>query len=294
MCTGVVEKSESQYTDTMHLNTITSKKNAVLLFDFENFYQWFKIFDLSVDKAEDVVLMKTVYQLVGEILLSEGTGMSLSPHFGWEVLHKKAPHVGVVFPIEKKQPGVDPLALPVLSKQWTMQYIRNNYGIAKLELHYHPNEVNSVQKRKLVAELYAYALYENIDFILELKVKNHPNSTSADFQQVQLLSLKHFRQLCHAFILEDPTDALAAATITAELDVPWIAGDLDFNDYQTTKDTVRMLIENGARGAVIHASLIQNIASIAINDIERFKKELATNTRDTVLELKRIIEEQMN
>lgn len=280
----------------MHLKHITSKKNGIALFDFEHYFSWFNHFKLSFENPDDTLPINQFYEMANQILVPEVTGIMLSPDFGWHVLHTKPAEVGVVFSLEQKTEEVDPLANPRLSSAWTIEHIRNNYGMVKLELHYHPQEQNAVQKRKFVSELYEYAQYEGIDFILDLKVKNHSEfiSSSEDFQNAQIMSIKYFRQMCDALFLELPGDALATATVTAELDMPWVLSATSYQTYQEYKEVVRMCIENGAKGAVINHSIIADIlhdVPLTTENSVVIRKEMETVVRDRVIEIRRIIDE---
>lgn len=283
----------------MHLNHISSTKKGFALLDLEHYFLWFNILALTPDSPEDVALVNELYTYIAQILLPEATGLLLSPHFGWDVLHTKPAHTGVVFSLEQKTEELDPLANPLLSKQWTIEHIVNNYGIAKLEVHYHPEEALSVQKRKIVAELGEYARYEGIDFIVDLKIKTHTEyiKSTDDFQNAQLQAIKHFRELCDCMFLEAPNDALSAATITAELDIPWVVTTTvaEQKSYSEYKEIIRMNIENGARGAVIGTAIMADevmptpvTTEVIASQVRKF---LATTGRDRMLELRRIIEE---
>lgn len=284
------------YTVYMHLQNITSHKGGISLFDFDHSGWWFERFGLLPDVQEDIQLLNELYTLSNQIFTPEVTGIILGPDFGWHVLHTKPADVGVVFRLEQSDDQPDPLANPRLNTSWTIEHIRNNYGIVKLELHYHPDEPNALQKRKFVAELYEYSHYEEVDFILDLKVKTHTLliSNPEEFQNAQLIAIKHLRQTCDAMMLEVPQDALAAATITAELDIPWLMTSSIFDTYEACKETVRMVVENGARGTVLNQVLLAdtlNDIAISAENFDQIKQELTTTVRDRVLEIRRIVDE---
>lgn len=266
------------------------------MFNFQQFYVWAQLLGLDITYSEQKEVLTEFYKQLTTIIVPETTGMLLSPQFGWDVLHSKPASSGVIFAVDQHSDDQDPRAFPILSKLWTVEHIRNNYGVAKLKLQYHPDEELSAQKRKLVAELYEYAQYEKVDFILELVTSTNSveNENDEESQSVQLQAIKHFRQLCDAMILEMPSDAFTAATVTAELDIPWILTDAGFTGYTEHKEAIRLCLESGAKGCVVGSSLLSDHElplPLTQETMENMVRELATTVRDRALELRRITEE---
>jgi len=100
--------------------------------------------------------------------------------------------------------------------------------------------------------------------------------------------------LAHLFVLQSPHDALACATITTELDGPWLLGD-DNLVYDDFKEALRTALENGAGGFLVSESLFGEIDALRRPDqsldLPEIIKFIKTKTRDRALELIRISSE---
>jgi len=103
----------------------------------------------------------------------------------------------------------------------------------------------------------------------------------------QLEAVTDMRNKCHLLALEYPHSALACATLTAELDVPWILVDRtpDYNDF---KEQVRTAIEAGAVGAQIGSVLWQGLNK------DNYQQVIETQARDRMIELSRIVSESVS
>jgi tagatose-1,6-bisphosphate aldolase len=95
--------------------------------------------------------------------------------------------------------------------------------------------------------------------------------------------------------LQYPLDPLATATVTAELDIPWllIGQDQAYEDY---KSTLRLCLENGARGFLAGNSLWQEIQDFKQQDkspdLEQIQQFVNTTVKDRMIELMRITNEK--
>lgn len=238
------------------------------------------------------------------------TGLILDPSIGLAVASNS--QSGLILPLSiQKSPELDPLALPQVDQNWGVVEIANNYGVAMLTLYYNPQEEKALQKKKFVAEFADYCRYEHIDFILDLVIYT-PAEQQFDislFQAAQITALQELRFAPTAFILQYPLDPLACATLTTELDIPWLVSSKGLR-YPEFKETLRTSLEGGAAGFCVHelswptGELDTELLSVANekNDIQAIQeisqdwfdsvsKELTTTVRDQLIELMRITNE---
>lgn len=195
-----------------------------------------------------------------------------------------------------QQTPPSPVSLPSLSSTWGVDEIANNYAVAKLNLSYHPVSQTALQKKKLVAELYEYAHHVGIDLIVKLDLYQQPDESSdpAVLQENQFQTIQELRDSCDLLAVSYPHNALAAASITAELDHPWVVV-LDEGDYEKSKIYLRSALENGAAGFMIGESLWAEIEGLRKDDqspdLEAIEHFIKTTARDRIIELVRITEE---
>ena len=221
-------------------------------------------------------------------LTSHVSGVILDPIDGFEAVAKKDNGCGLALSLVEASGPALPTELPTFFPNWGVEFVRHNYGLAYLKLQYHPNEPVGADKMGLVAEVYDHCLYEGIELILEISLfaLNDQKNTLDEFQEAQLLAVQDFRDKCHAMVLEYPHSALACATLTAELDVPWLLADRTPN-YSEFKEQVRVAIESGAVGTSLGQVIWQGLE---IGDYEKF---ITTTARDRVIEISRIVDELM-
>lgn len=240
-----------------------------------------------------------VDELVADMVksLSEHVaGVVVSSEHSMQYLSEMAKTAAPVLSLEKKTPAVDPLVPPTFMDGWGIENIANNYAVAKLELYYHPEENQAALKKQMVAELYDFCKYEGIDFILELLVYHQANEKPSPdgLTDSQLTAVQEFRKSCDVMALEYLGDSLAAVTITAELDIPWIVTGRE-QDYQQTKQELRAALESGAQGFLLgdvfwpkveHAQQESGEVSVSM-----LVSEVQKQSRDHIIELTRIVAE---
>jgi len=245
------------------------------------------------------------------------SGIIVDPYVGLQVPQTKSGnHAGLILPISVQHSGqVDPLAVPQFDHNWSVAEIANNYGVAKLTLYYHPKEEQALRKKQLVAELSEYCRYEKIEFVLDLVLYTPAGEEFAldAFQADQLQAIQEMRSYANLLMLQYPLDPLACATLTTELDIPWVVSSRGIR-YDEYKETVRTALEGGAKGFCLHEiswpkpeldvdellSAIntathnrdnQPLADLAKTWHDQFEKQLSTTIRDQMLELSRITQE---
>ncbi len=201
-----------------------------------------------------------------------------------------------VLPQTKLQP---PQVVPTLANDWGVPEVANNYAVAKLGLWYHPAEEKALEKKKLVAELASYCQQLGIDLLLKLQIYHQPDETKEKivFQEAQLAAIQELRSMVQLLVLQYPGDALACATLTAELDQPWLVylSSQEQSDYQQGKQALRTALENGAQGFLGGDFFWQEIKTLREDDqspdLAAIQKFIETQSRDRLLEFVRITDE---
>lgn len=283
----------------MHISALKNKNGVFALLELDNSLKISSLLELDL-KLDDNKLLLT--ELNKQFLLSlspNASGVVMDPAYTLPLIDKKANQAGLALRLEKIQEETDPLVVPSLIPNWGVELIRQNYGVAKLELYYHPKEEGALKKKQLVSELFDFCQYEHIDFLLKLVVYTQADEefSNLSFQEAQLQSIEEFRSSCNLMALQHPFDALAVATVTSELDIPWIVS-LTGADYQINKDNLRTCLENGAQGFMAGEILWQGLKEHRTDDqaldLNALFAYIQTTVRDRFLELERISNEELS
>ncbi len=251
--------------------------------------------DFSLEPNQSVV-KELVAQVLAE-LTPEVSGIVLDGEVGLSQVEHKAQTAGLLLRLEEVRPEVDPLALPSLDQEWGIEQIVNNFGVVKLELFYHPAEEQAMIKKQWLAEIFDYCQYQHAQLLLKMRLYAPPGILldAAAFQEVQLEAAQELGRSCSLLALDSPPNALAAATLTAELDIPWIvhSGDQVYGQF---KEAVREALENGAQGYLAGEAVWRDLYTYKRKDmgidLEKALHFLQTVARDRVIELDRIVGEQ--
>jgi tagatose 1,6-diphosphate aldolase len=192
----------------------------------------------------------------------------VDPEYGFPALDYKADNCGLLLTLESSGYTDEKTAVPTLLPNWGVEGIKNNYAVAKLLTYYHPQEANAEAKRKLVMELSAACKKEDVPFLLEPVIfsaagKNELSQT--EFQEAQLQACQEFQPYCDILKIQYSGDALSCATMTAELDVPWILLSRGM-DYAQFKEALKIALENGAKGFAAGRSVWQEIGTFKLAD----------------------------
>jgi tagatose-1,6-bisphosphate aldolase len=244
------------------------------------------------------------HQVLAEIVASmvktwspEASGLVVDPLVGLETLSEKDAACGLLLRLEEVMAETDPLAMPSFTQDWGVEEIGNNFGVVKLELFYHPAEAEALIKKQWLAEMYDYCRYQHLQMLLKLRLFSPQGEKMAadEFQDAQLQAVQEVSRSCDVLALEPPPNALAAATITAETDVPWIVHSGD-QPYGLFKESVREAVDNGAQGFLVGETLWPEMYKLRRKDVgvdtEQVQHFITTVGRDRVIELGRIIGEQ--
>ncbi|MCB9813328.1 MAG: hypothetical protein H6772_02890 [Pseudomonadales bacterium] len=280
----------------MKLHNIQNSSGVYSLLDFSRISTLAESMGLDIDHLEHKDALDFMSGKIMEYISPEVSGVIVDPDFDFANIIRKSSSTGLVMSLEKKSDSLDPLAIPIISENWGIEQIRNNYGLAKLELYYHPQEPEAMKKKQFVAEINDYCDYEGIDFLLELMVY-HPGTeevTDELMLEIQLQAISEFSRSCDLISLEFLGDSLSAVTITAELDIPWIYNGRGIG-YEEFKQNLRICVESGAKGfmagdPIWFGSDVKKMLS-SHQDRDKIETYIKTIMRDKIIEATRISNE---
>lgn len=279
----------------MRLPAITGPSGVLCLVELDNMDELYRQFALTNDDLAP--LRSHLRKLLVDVVSELASGVVFGPSDdSFLLLERKHNNAGVVLSLEEKNVITPPESVTKLAQNWSVEHVRGNYGVAALELFYNPGESEALRKKQLVSELYHYCQHEGIDFLLKLivyPIKDAGRSSEQSMFETQFAAMTELRSFCDAIAVEYFEDPLHAATITTQLDVPWIVFERNVT-YETAKETIRVGIENGAQGFIVSDVLwhdfIANLQEVAPTPtvIEQYVK---TIVRDRLIELVRIATE---
>jgi len=281
-----------RYTDHMHIQAISSADGIIGIMALDQLPLLAEQLELDLNNQEHQQLASQLAVQLMKSLSAESTGVIVSPEFNFPAIIHKANNAGLLLSLEERKTSLDPLQIPQLAENWGPEHIKNNYGVCKLELYYHPQEPNALKKRQLAAEIYDYCQYLGIDFLLELKIFAISNEETEEQQQeAKLRAVTEFRTLCDAMAVSPPQDPLAMVTVTAELDIPWLYANDSLN-YEAYKEGMRAALDSGAVGFVVGHSLWAEMPDVKQGSLEDAFNFIQTTVRDRLIELRRIAAEK--
>lgn len=263
----------------------------------------FSIFDFSVwpKLASDLGLNIAdvgSLQILERIILSQlkttlPNPLFLDPNLSLNLWAPTKQNQAMALLLDQPSAERDPLASPILVKDWSLEEIKNNLAPAVLTFYYHPREEAALHKKQFLAEIKDYADHQGIDLIVKLIIYTpaHEKFDWVIFQKDQLQAVQELRDLANLLVLQFPHDPLACATLTTELDIPWLLTD-DNYQYDDFKNNLREAMENGAAGFVAYSSLVGESKTLKKEDhspdIEKILNFNTTTFQDRVIELSRI------
>lgn len=279
-----------------------TKTKGYSLFNLSQAYDLADRFNLALDQTEDIAKLFLVISQTMEVVSPCVSGVILGPEVGFEAVFRKDPKTGLVLSLEKQSSFFSVNEMPKFYEQWGIEQIRNNYGVGHLKLYYHPQEELATQKKQLAGELYDAAKYEGVDLIIELAMYQpektlSENESNDSFEETQLLAAKEFQAVCDLLVLEYPHSSLSCATLSAELDVPWLLADR-LDDYTYFKECLRIAMENGAVGCQIDNVVWSGLPEVKLAQADQDSKDwqvltkyIQTELRDRLIEITRIVDE---
>jgi len=233
-----------------------------------------------------------------QILGSKSSGVIIDPNYGFESLAFQPKKSGLAIRLEDIVAENERQQLPRIIENWGIEQIKNNYSVAKFELFYHPSEAEALTKKQIVAEIYDFCKYEQIDFLLQLRIFNPMGGVlpETEHPELQLTAIQELRKNCDLLALEYPGSSLSSATVTAELDTPWILlshHEPKLEPYELLKAHLRETLENGAVGISAGSILWADLGKVRAADMslnwEQIENFLKTSSLDRIAELQRII-----
>ncbi len=269
------------------------------LLELDNNLQLAESLGLDVAMLDNLRALEEVHRQLS-VLSKEVTGFILDPIYSFHLLGQLPATVGTALRLEQDRPRL-PTELPSLFPNFSLEEIKNNYALVKLALTYHPQEEQALAKKQLLAEIREYSRSLGIDFVLKLRVPamdQDGEGGAADAAAPQLTTIQELHALADLFVLETPHEPLAVATISSELDAPWLVMPSVTDTYESFKEHFRMAMENGASGYCVGQLLWQELASCRgadqSLDLATLQRYIATVLRDRIIELNRIASEGMD
>jgi tagatose-1,6-bisphosphate aldolase len=266
----------------MILSALKSKKGSFNIIELDYAPVLASKLGLDLNFPDNIEILNQVLSKITKVVGEKASAVVLDPVYSLFLLEKLG-DLGLVLRLEQESEATDPLIVSKLIPNWGVENIKNNYGVVKLELFYHPSEENALQKKQLVAEIHDYCFQEKTKFLIKLNIYTPANEKpdAIKFQEAQLQAINELGSSCDCLALQYPQDPLNCATITSELDVPWIlfANDMEYEQY---KEFLRTSLENGAQGFMISDILWQGMT---LENIDSFVK---TTLRDRLIEITRI------
>jgi tagatose-1,6-bisphosphate aldolase len=281
----------------MHLPALQSDHQMFSLLALHEYKRLAELLGLDVTITGGLDQTKYVYQEMFDQLVPHVSAIIAEPELSFPILldQSKEPEHGLILSLTKdnsEQTG----GMPQLSPYWGMDEVANNYAVAYFRLLYHPSEELALEKKKVLFEVHDYCRHVGIDLVVELLVtlqSDQPQEPSV-FQETQLQALQELRSSAELLIIQYPGNALAAATITAELDVPWVVG-LSVKPYEQVKQELRAALENGAQGFQISEALWSETGGMRLEgtspNLAAIASFIHTTARDRIIELNRITNE---
>lgn len=279
----------------MLLPTIQSKKKMIGLLELDMAPVLAKKMGLDITMPENVKLIQATLDLMGQVAAEHLTGLVIDPIYSFSA-SKHSKKSGCLTRLNIVSDEFDPLAVPTLVPDYGLEEIANNYSLAKFELLYHPREDNALKKKQLTAEIFDYCDYLDIHLLLKLQLYNREGGDylTDTFTEDQLVAAQELSRVANIIALQYPVEALSIATITAELDIPWILIN-DSQDYDTFKQQLRLCLENGAAGFIAGPALWQDLGTFKQDDqspdLDKIENFIETTFKDRVIELMRIVNE---
>jgi tagatose-1,6-bisphosphate aldolase len=264
------------------------------LANFDESEEMIRLLGLRPEDAATVNLISEINEFLIKVLSAECSGIVVDPRVSLSALIHKAAATGVAFRLTEEE-NLDS-SLPKFIPQWGIEETKNNFGVVKLTLPYHPSEQMALEKKKFLNEVHDFCAFEKIPLILDLQISGIGGGKihTDDLPEAQMAAIQELRTSCDLIALDYPGSVLATATLTAELDIPWVLVSRQ-ESYEDFKNHLREALENGAKGFLAGRPLWQELAQARNKDMTPDKlaihKFIATTLRDRLIELIRITNE---
>ena len=283
----------------MHLSALQTSEKSFNLLNLSLAVELADSLGIDIEAPFALQALEKILSEITKMVAGEFSGLILSPEIGFPALDEKNNHTGLLISLHSQTITQQVQELPKIIENWSVPHVRNNYGVVYIKLYYNPYSANATQKWQMVSEVYDMTRYEGCDLVLELSLYPEESQpvTKEMFAETQLFAALQMQSLTDLLILEYPHSALAAATLTAQLDVPWIVVDRT-DDYGYFKEVTRTCLESGAQGVCVGPCLWSNIPPLGFDHGKPDEKSwqsiqnyIHTEMRDRSLELMRIVKE---
>jgi tagatose-1,6-bisphosphate aldolase len=272
----------------MQLPAISRQRQVFSILALDDIADLSKILSLDLSLNDNLLFLTQLLHLLLE-LSEEASGVVFDPIYSLPLMSYKASNTGVLIRLEQHQ-QYDAQLIPQLFPNFSLLEIKNNYALAKLAMDYQAHEEQALIKKQLLAEIKDYSRSLEIDFLLRLR-------TDVNNQEIFLSSIQELQAFADILVLENISDPLLAATISSELDIPWLmtADEQEQLSYSQFKNNFRVAMENGAKGFYLGNFLWKELAKFRQDDQEfdwpALQNFVRTDLRDRLIELNRIAEE---
>lgn len=275
----------------MHLPAISLSSGGLSLIELAHLEKVFTEFGLS-DPVAHASLRLLLERLLIRVLSEASSGILLSPEESFHLIDYLEGSAGLLLSLEKNQLQPNLRSVPSLVQNWSVEHVRGNYAVASFELFYNPKEPEVVTKLQLLSELAEACKLHNIAFLVKLIVFPLAGEDQNLFD-TQFTALAEVRGYCDALGVEFFEDPLHAATITTQLDIPWLVLERNV-PYSVAKETIRTGVENGARGFLVSDILwfdfVERLEGAEVTPA-LLEQYVQGTVRDRILELNRILNE---
>ena len=272
----------------MQLPAISRQRQLFSILALDDIIDLAGILSLDLALDDNLHFLTQVLHLLLE-LSQEASAVVFDPIYSLPLIAQKAKHTGALIRLEQHQ-QVEAQVIPQLFPNFSLIEIKNNYALAKLALSYQAHEAQALVKKQLLAEIRDYSQSLKIDFLLKLEA-------DYDNQEVFLSTIQEVQPFTDILVLEGINDPLLAATVSSEVDIPWLlsADHQQSLSYAQFKNSFRIAMENGARGFYLGNFLWRELARFRQDNQEfdwpALQNFVRTNVRDQIIELNRIADE---
>ncbi|HNV44992.1 hypothetical protein KBB59_00385 [Candidatus Woesebacteria bacterium] len=271
----------------MQLPAISRQRQLFSILALDDIAELSQLLSLDLSLQDNVLFLSKLLYLLVE-LSQEASGLVVDPIYSLPLINHKAKNTGILLRLEQHQYPA-PHAVPQLFPHFSLLEVKNNYALAKLAIDYQAHEEQALTKKQLLAEIRDYSQSLKIDFLLKL-------DANFDNQDILLSTVQEIQSFVDILVLKDINEPLLAATISSELDIPWLlSADPSTTTYDQFKSHYRVAVENGAKGFYLGNFLWQSLAQFRQENQEfdwpALENHVRTNLRDQIIELNRITEE---
>ena len=236
----------------MKIKHLSNNNGKYIILKLDIASQLAQILDLDLKKEDDSHLIQTILMKIEQAFSPYLTGLILDPIYGYNLVNSRSSNMGLALTVDSPiKTKVNEFDLPEFIPDWDLVSIANHYACAEVSLRYHPQNSSALKKKKVISELHSSAKMNSVDFILNLElVAKNGIEVETEFDQYVLESVWEFKKNCELIILPFIYKALDRATITAEIDIPWLVNprSTDSNQFY---DRVQLSNEAGGAGVVI-------------------------------------------